>query len=115
MAAAAFVLTLSACVPNAPSSTETAALTVDSTGTECTVSADSAAAGAITFSVTNSGESETEFYFLGADDEIVSELEHLGPDTTRQLVVTVEPGEYFTACKNGAGEIVGKTGFTVTP
>jgi iron uptake system component EfeO len=112
--AAALLLALSACVPNATSDAATTKLSVDSTGTECAVSADSAPAGSIAFSVTNSSEGETEFYFLGEDGKIVSEVEHLGPDTTRSMVVAAKAGAYFTACKNGAGDIVGKKAFTVT-
>jgi iron uptake system component EfeO len=106
----AFALT--GCV--ATSGSASTKLTVDSTGTECLVSARTASAGDISFTVTNSSDAETEFYFLGADGKIVSEVEHLGPDTTRSMVVSAHAGKYFTACKNGAGDVVGKTRFSVT-
>ncbi|TAL43225.1 MAG: hypothetical protein EPN91_06865 [Salinibacterium sp.] len=110
----AVALALTGCVANTATGTTSTRLTVDSTGAGCLVSARTAPAGDISFTVTNSSDAETEFYFLGADGKIVSEVEHLGPDTTRSMVVSAEPGKYFTACKNGAGDVVGKTRFTVT-
>jgi iron uptake system component EfeO len=117
MAAAAIsavLIALTGCVANTPAGNASTKLTVDSTGTECLVSANTAVAGDISFTVTNSSDAETEFYFLGANGKLISEVEHLGPDTTRSMVVSVKAGKYFTACKNGAGDVVGKTRFTVT-
>ncbi|RMI00782.1 iron uptake system protein EfeO [Cellulomonas triticagri] len=126
VALAALVLPLAACVDNgAASSSGAGALTVDSTADACDVSAAEAPSGTLTFSVTNSGDDVTEFYLL-ADDRlrVVSEVENIGPGLTRDLVVQVPAGDYYTACKPGmvgdgitaaftvtdSGEEVGPTG-----
>jgi iron uptake system component EfeO len=107
---------LSGCVANTPDG-ENLALTVDSSATECTVSAAEAPAGAISFSITNTGDQVTEFYLLGDDGlRIVGEAENIGPGLTRDLVVQLAEGTYFTACKPGmTGDGIGKAEFTVTP
>jgi iron uptake system component EfeO len=58
----------------------------------------------------------TEFYLL-ADDclRIVGEAENIGPGLGRDLVVQLDAGSYFTACKPGmAGDSVGTAEFTAT-
>ncbi|WP_105036099.1 iron uptake system protein EfeO [Cryobacterium aureum] len=106
---------LSGCVANNPAATH-AALTVDSSATDCVVSANEAPAGSIRFSVTNSGDQVTEFYLLAADGlRIVGEAENIGPGLSRDLVVELDEGSYFTACKPGmTGDGVGKAEFTAT-
>jgi iron uptake system component EfeO len=104
---------LTACAPNVASS-ESQALTVDSTGTECSVSADTASSGTITFAVTNSGDDEAEFYLLGADGkDVIAEVEDIGPGLSRNLAVEAKAGKYFTMCKV-SGESVDKQPFSVT-
>jgi len=108
-------LALSGCVANAPKTTHEK-LTVDSSATDCTVSADTAPAGTVSFTVTNSGDQVTEFYLLGDDGlTIKGEAENIGPGLSRDLVVQLTAGSYFTACKPGmTGDGVGKAEFTVT-
>jgi iron uptake system component EfeO len=58
--------------------------------------------GTVTFDVTNDGSQVTEFYLLGDDGlRIVAEVENVGPQLSRQLVVDAPEGTYFTACKPG--------------
>lgn len=114
VSAAAFVL--SGCVPNSTGGAGATALDVKSSATECTVSAASAPSGSIVFSVTNTGDQETEFYLLGEDGKrVVGEVEHIGPGTSRDLAVDITAGQYFTVCKPGmSGDGIGRTAFTVT-
>jgi iron uptake system component EfeO len=78
------------------------ALTVQSTDTECKVSANTAPSGPLTFAVTNGGSKVTEFYLYGEDGlRIIGEVENIGPGITRELVMRVEPGSYITSCKPG--------------
>ena len=134
--AAAAALAISGCVANAPapqpapsspgssgapspSADTTGAagvLTVASTDTECTVSANSVASGTTTFQIANQGGRITEFYLLGSDGlRIVAEKENIAPGSTSELVVSLQPGAYFTACKPGMrGANVGEAAFTVT-
>ncbi|HZK58637.1 MAG TPA: iron uptake system protein EfeO [Cryobacterium sp.] len=113
----AALLALTGCVATGTTPDAThAALTVVSTATECTVSGHEAPAGTVRFTVTNKGEQVTEFYLLGADKKkIVGEAENIGPGLSRDLVVQLAAGTYFTACKPGmTGDGVGKATFTVT-
>ena len=111
---------LSACTENAPAGDaaggEGRALSVSSTSDACEVSAEEAPAGTLTFDVTNAGDEVTEFYLLAEDGlRIVAEVENVGPNLSRQLVVDAPAGEYVTACKPGmVGEGI-RSAFTVTP
>jgi iron uptake system component EfeO len=97
------LLGLTACVANAPTGSTSGALTVTSTATECTVSAATAPAGTVVFTVTNGSETVTEFYLLGENEaQIMGEVENIGPGLSRDLVVTLEPGNYYTTCKPGS-------------
>lgn len=116
---AAALLALTACVPNATtasSASSTTKLTVDSSTTDCAVSAATAPSGTVAFTVTNSTDQVTEFYLLGADGlRVVGEIENVTPGVKRNLTVQLQPGNYFTVCKPGMiGEGVGRTAFTVT-
>lgn len=90
-------------------------LRVTSSETLCELSAVEAPAGKLTFTVTNDGSQVTEFYLLGEDGlRIVGEVENIGPNLTRHLVVNTPAGSYTTVCKPGmAGEGM-RADFTVT-
>jgi iron uptake system component EfeO len=88
--------------PGAAASANPRALSVQSTDSECKLSATSAPSGTLTFAVTNGGSKVTEFYLYGEDGKrIIGEVENIGPGITRELVLKVEPGNYITACKPG--------------
>ena len=91
-------------------------LTVTSTPDTCEISAASASSGNVTFSISNDGVQTTEFYLLGADGlRIAAEKENIAPGSTAELTVSLQPGDYYTACKPGMrGANVGKTAFSVT-
>ena len=118
-ATAAALLVLSGCVANNPAASDDAdatALTVDSSASDCAISASEAPSGNVSFSIENTGDQVTEFYLL-ADDElrIIGEVENIGPGISRDLVVQVKPGDYYTVCKPGmVGDGIGKAAFTVT-
>lgn len=109
-------LTLTACVDKQAQQADGNTITVSSTTTDCLVSANSTTSGTAQFSITNDGEKTTEFYLLGSDGlRIVSEKENIAPGQTADLTVSLQPGEYYTACKPGMrGENVGTAAFTVT-
>ncbi|MBM7026063.1 iron uptake system protein EfeO [Clavibacter zhangzhiyongii] len=118
-------LALSGCVANAPSGSAGAGaadasgvtqLTVDSSADACAVSAATAPSGTVSFHVTNSTDQVTEFYLLADDGlRIVGEVENVSPGIERDLVLTAQPGDYFTVCKPGmVGDGVGRAPFTVT-
>jgi iron uptake system component EfeO len=88
---------------------------VTSTDDECQLSAAEVPSGTVTFDVTNDGSQVTEFYLLGEDGlRIVAEVENVGPQLSRQLVVDAPAGTYFTACKPGMKGDGIRADFTVT-
>src|SRR5690606_11040089 len=101
------------CVPNAPSGT---ALTVDITDSGCAVSANTAVAGAVSFTLTNNGTDVNEFEILAEDQlRIVGEKENVTPGQTVSYVAQLDPGTYYTACKfQMVGAPTGLAEFTVT-
>ncbi|GAA1227678.1 iron uptake system protein EfeO [Rhodoglobus aureus] len=115
-AATVAALALTGCVANNTGDASSNTIAVDSSATDCALSASEAPSGNLVFTVTNSGEQVTEFYLLADDGlRIVGEAENIGPGISRDLVVLVQPGDYFTVCKPGMiGEGVGKSAFTVT-
>lgn len=90
-------------------------ISVTSTADGCELSTAEAPAGNLTFDVANDGSQVTEFYLLGEDGlRIVGEVENIGPQLSRQLVVNAPAGTYVTACKPGMkGEGI-RADFTVT-
>ncbi|MEL4357833.1 MULTISPECIES: iron uptake system protein EfeO [unclassified Luteococcus] len=100
-------------------------LSVKAGDSSCEVSSAKAPSGTVTFSVANNGSKVNEFYVLGSDGlRIVGEVENIGPGLSRDLVLSIPAGDYFTACKPGmvgegirapfvvtdSGEQVGPTG-----
>ena len=92
-----------------------AGITVNATDTACELSATTAKAGQVKFTVTNSGSKVNEFYVYGEGDKVVGEVENISPGLTRDFVVDLsEPGTYQSACKPGmAGDGI-RADFTVT-
>jgi len=113
-AALATALAFTGCAANTPAADQES-LTVTSSATDCTVSAPTASAGSVRFAVTNSGDEVSEFYVLAGDGtRVLGEAENIGPGLSRDLVVELTAGTYFTACKPGmTGDGVGKADFTV--
>ena len=117
------LLALSACTEKADTGDDasgdagsSAVLAVSATDDACEVAAATTTSGATTFSITNDGSKTTEFYLLGKDGlRIVAERENIAPGASAELVVTLQPGDYFTACKPGMrGANVGEAAFSVT-
>ncbi len=108
-----------ACTENADrdaaDSGEARTIAVTSTADGCELSTTEAPAGRLTFEVTNDGSQVTEFYLLGEDGQrIVGEVENIGPQLSRELVVSAPAGSYVAACKPGMkGEGI-RVDFTVT-
>ncbi len=107
---------LAACTENAePEEGDPRAIAVTSTDDACELTAAEAPAGTLRFDVTNSGSDVTEFYLLGEDGlRIVGEVENIGPNLDRQLVVNAPEGSYVTACKPGMQGQGIRDDFTVT-
>ncbi|WP_043502794.1 cupredoxin domain-containing protein [Georgenia sp. SUBG003] len=113
--AVALTLLAAACTPNDPGgqgatgapdgtagSGTAGTVTVTSTSDSCELSARTAPEGRIVFSVTNDGTEPTEFYLYDEDgQQVIAEVENIGPGLTRDLIVNVPAGMYETACKPG--------------
>lgn len=111
---------VAACTENAPSdaggSGDARTISVTSSADGCELSSTEAPAGHLTFDVTNDGSQVTEFYLLGEDGQrIVGEVENIGPQLSRQLVVNAPAGSYVAACKPGMKGDGIRSDFTVTP
>src|SRR6201999_2577898 len=88
---------------------------VEASDTACTVSADTAGAGNVTFEITNTGSKVTEFYLYAEGDRIMGEVENIAPGLNRRLIVEVaDAGKYQTACKPGMAGNGIRGDFTVT-
>lgn len=71
-------------------------------------------AGSVTFRITNVGSVEHEFEIFEGET-VVDEVEGLVPGLTRDLTVTLEPGDYTYVCKLAGHDAAGMTGrLTVT-
>jgi uncharacterized cupredoxin-like copper-binding protein len=80
-------------------------VSVSASDTACTLSKTELAAGSTTFEVTNSGSKVTEVYVYGEADgaftKVISEVENIGPGTSRDMTVNLSGGTYEIACKPG--------------
>jgi iron uptake system component EfeO len=66
-------------------------------------------AGSITFRVHNGGTEEHEFEIFRGD-QVVDEIEGLVPGLTKDLTLTLEPGEYTFFCKLNGHDVLGMKG-----
>lgn len=107
---------LTGCTSNDKGDGDSQNLEVSINGDSCPVSATSTKSGKVTFALRNDGSEPNEFEILAQDKlRIVGERENLGPGTSTDFTVVLEPGTYYTACKpNMVGEVKGVTEFTVT-
>jgi iron uptake system component EfeO len=113
--AAVGALALTACSSNEPADDATT-ITVESSADACTLSETSAPAGDVVFEVTNTGDETTEFYLYAENGEdIVSEVEDITPDASRDLTVDLDEGSYVAACKPGMTGDGIREDFTVSP
>jgi iron uptake system EfeUOB component EfeO/EfeM len=60
-----------------------------------------AAAGPITFKVTNDGAANVSEFEVMSGHRVLGEVENLAPDLTRSFTVTLESGTYRTYCPGG--------------
>jgi uncharacterized cupredoxin-like copper-binding protein len=74
---------------------------VTATDTECKPEKTTLPAGPLTFEVENKGAKTTELYVYGEGDKVISEVENIGPGTSRRLKVELGTGSYELACKPG--------------
>jgi iron uptake system component EfeO len=75
---------------------------VESNNTDCKLSQTEHESGRIAFKIKNTGSKVTEFYFYAEDgQQIMAEIENIGPGLSRDLVLQANPGTYVTACKPG--------------
>ena len=109
-------LALAGCTSTAPADAGAGGpIAVAASDDACEVGAAEAAAGTISFDITNGGSKVTEFYLYATGGRIMGEVENIGPGLSRQLIVEVpDGGTYETACKPGmVGDGI-RAPFTVT-
>ncbi len=101
VACVALVAPLAACGTDEAAGAE-GAIAVQAADDSCNLAITSAPAGTTTYSVKNTGNQVTEFYvYAGDGQQIVGEVENIGPGLTRDLTVSLEPGSYVTSCRPG--------------
>ena len=98
--------TLAACGGSDGSSSASASrVAVRAADDSCRLSRTGLASGATTFAVSNKGSKVTEVYVYGKQGDefskVVSEVENIGPGTSRDMKVDLAPGTYQVACKPG--------------
>jgi iron uptake system component EfeO len=92
----------------------TGPIAVAANDTKCDVARAQAAAGTVTFKVTNSGSKVTEFYIYAAGDRVMGEKENILPGVPVELRMELPAGSYEAACKPGMiGDGI-RSKFTVT-
>jgi iron uptake system component EfeO len=78
---------------------------VTATDNSCDLNRVDLPSGPTTFEVTNRGSKVTEVYVYGQDGagftKVISEVENIGPGTSRDMTVTLGGGAYEVACKPG--------------
>lgn len=74
---------------------------VTATSDDCKLSTSSLKSGATTFEVTNSGRDVTEVYIYASGNQIMGEVENIGPGSTRSFTTELDGGDYEVACKPG--------------
>lgn len=116
---AGLAVSLSACTAKSSNSSTASGdkpIEVKITDATCDLSANTVPSGTVKFVLKNNGTVRNEFEVLANDKlRIVGERENLGPGTTTEYTLTLEPGSYFTACKkNMVGALVGTKEFKVT-
>jgi iron uptake system component EfeO len=116
IAGASLLAALTACGSKGnTASSSTGPITVEATDTACTVSANIADAGTVTFVINNKGTKITEFYLYAEGDRIMGEAENIAPGLNRRLIVDLpNTGKYQTACKPGMTGDGIRADFTVT-
>ncbi|MFF4561849.1 cupredoxin domain-containing protein [Streptomyces sp. NPDC001435] len=96
---------LAACGGNNSSGSASDKVAITATDTACKVAKTELKTGKIAFAITNKGDKATEVYVYGkhdgAYDRIVSEVENIGPGTSRDMQVELGGGTYEIACKPG--------------
>ncbi|MCU1680977.1 MAG: lipoprotein [Amycolatopsis sp.] len=100
---------------DAPAGAAGGPITVEASDASCAVSTGTAAAGKVTFEVTNKGSKVTEFYVYAEGDRIMGEVENIAPGLNRRLIVDLNnAGKYQTACKPGMTGDGIRSAFTIT-
>lgn len=91
-------LVLAACAGGSGGGTEVAVTASDTT---CVPEKTDLPAGKLTFVVKNDGRDVTEMYVLAEGDKVKSEVENIGPGTSRELSLDLTAGDYTLQCKPG--------------
>jgi hypothetical protein len=105
------VLGLAAC--SSPSS-KGDGFAITATDTSCRLDTTTFAPGTVKFTVTNKGSKVTEVYVYGDSSRVVTEVENIGPGTSREMTAELTPGRYEVACKPGQTGDGIRTAITVT-
>lgn len=114
LAAPILLSALVACVGDEDTAAQTTSVTVVADEYTFDPNTLTVPAGQVAFTLRNDGTEEHEFEILQGD-RVIDEVEGLVPGLERDLVVTLEPGDYQFVCRLADHEQRGMTGtLTVT-
>jgi len=102
----AFASVLASCGGDEPTGDSAgASVAVTASDDSCELDRSEVPSGQTTFTVTNDGSSVTEVYVYGEEGgeytRVISEVENIGPGTSRDMQVDLSSGTYEVACKPG--------------
>ena len=102
---AAVLVTSAAACSSKDSGSSQARYDVKAGDDSCEIEESSIPSGKVTFDVENTGSDVTEVYVYGTEGDdyskIIGERENIGPGTSQDFVVDLQPGDYQVACKPG--------------
>jgi len=116
---AAFAVLLAACggsgaTPGPATPIPPGVIAIEAREYQFTPSTPTVLAGAVTFSIKNAGSQEHEFKIFKGD-QVVGEVQAVGPGLTKDATVTLEAGDYTFMCKlNGHDQLGMKGTLTIT-
>ncbi len=93
-------LLVSACSSD-PSNRQAPSIDVKASDTACQVDTTTLVPGTRTFLVSNGGSQVTEVFVYAPGDQVVGEVDNIGPSTSKRLTVSLRAGSYDIACKPG--------------
>ncbi|MEV8099861.1 cupredoxin domain-containing protein [Kitasatospora sp. NPDC085879] len=90
---------------SASASADSGKVAITATDSACEIGKTDFQAGDVTFAIHNKGQRATEVYVYGEQKgtftKVVTEVENIGPGTSRDMPVKLAPGTYEIACKPG--------------
>ena len=99
--AVAGLIVIAACSNSPSGRSSPQGVAVKASDTACLVASTTFKSGTQTFSISTQGSQVTGFVVYAPGDQVVGEVENIGPSTGKKLTVALKAGQYQLACKPG--------------